>query len=162
MNLTHSRQFQANDDILRETERALRAAGKDGYELFVLWTGRLIGDVFTVEHCYVPEQRSFRVRKGVCVRVEADELHKLNCWLFQHGQTLAVQLHTHPKEAYHSETDDTYPIVTTLGGLSIVIPDFCRHGLATAKVAVYRLTDRGWEELDSRLPLDLVPMLTGR
>jgi hypothetical protein len=162
MNLAQSRQFQTNDDILRDTERALRAAGKEGYELFVLWTGRLLGDTFTVEHCYVPKQRSIRMRSGVCVRVDADELHKLNCWLFEQSQTLGVQLHTHPYEAYHSETDDAYPIVTTLGGLSIVIPDFCRHGLVTPKVAVYRLTEWGWEELDAKLRLDLVPMLVGR
>jgi hypothetical protein len=160
MNLAQARQFEAGEDILQDTERALRAAGRDGCELFVLWTGRLREDTFIVEHCYVPAQRSFRMRRGLCVRVDADELHKLNRWLFDNGQTLAVQIHTHPKDAYHSETDDTYPIVTTLGGLSIVIPDFCRGGLSSPKAAVYRLTKGGWEELDLQLCQDLVPMLT--
>jgi hypothetical protein len=35
-----------------------------------------------------------------------------------------VQVHTHPKAAFHSLTDDTWPIVHTLGFLSLVVPNF--------------------------------------
>jgi hypothetical protein len=35
-----------------------------------------------------------------------------------------VQVHTHPGEAFHSRTDDEYPIIHTPGFLSLVIPNF--------------------------------------
>jgi len=81
------------------------------------------------------------------VRVEGDELHRLNVWLFEHHEQLAAQVHSHPTEAYHSETDDTYPIVTVRGGLSLVVPDFGRSGLRGKGVASYRLGISGWDEL---------------
>jgi hypothetical protein len=81
------------------------------------------------------------------VRVEGDELHRLNVWLFENHEELAAQVHSHPTEAYHSGTDDTYPIVTMRGGLSVVVPDFARAGLRGDGVANYRLGKSGWDEL---------------
>ena len=39
---------------------------------------------------------------------------------------IRVQVHTHPFEAFHSPTDDKFPIVHTPGFLSLVIPNFAR------------------------------------
>jgi hypothetical protein len=46
---------------------------------------------------------------------------------------------------------NTFPIVTTLGGLSIVAPDFCCKGLFVPGTAVYRLEVQGWVEKDASL-----------
>ena len=73
-------------------------------------------------------------------------------WLYEAGEMLAVQVHAHPTDAYHSDTDDTYPIVATLGGLSIGVPDFCSRGLFTDSTMIYRLEPKGWVEQ----PRDLV------
>lgn len=139
--------FRVTADLVDETEASLRAAGKKGYERFALWTGRAVDDVFTVDHLYVPDQDSMKLDDGLCVRVDGVALHELNVWLYQQQQVLAVQIHTHPDSAYHSETDDTYPIVTTLGGLSLVVPRFCRDGLMCRDNALYRLTGSGWARL---------------
>jgi hypothetical protein len=40
------------------------------------------------------------------------------------GMGIRVQVHTHPGEAFHSRTDDAYPIIHTPGFLSLVIPKF--------------------------------------
>jgi hypothetical protein len=52
-------------------------------------------------------------------------------WLTQFWLSLArenlgirIQVHTHPGPAFHSPTDDAFPIVHTPGFLSLVIPDF--------------------------------------
>jgi len=37
---------------------------------------------------------------------------------------IRVQVHTHPREAFHSETDDKFPIIHKPGFLSLVIPNF--------------------------------------
>jgi hypothetical protein len=126
----------------------LRRVGQEGLEGFALWAGQPDGDTFLVRANIIPEQRSLRSDLGVCVVVGGDELHRINVWLYEHGMTLITQLHSHPHEAYHSTTDDTYPIATTTGSLSLVIPDFAREPFSLANCAVYRLLPpRGWVEL---------------
>lgn len=147
MNLEDIEKFVVPQNIVEGTEVRLREAGRQGYEAFALWTGTGERNEFTVSTLHVPQQTGFKMRRGVCVRVEGSELHRLNRWLFENEEILAVQIHTHPQEAYHSETDDDYPIVTLLGGLSIVVPDFCQYGMFCRRTAVYRLTDQRWEEL---------------
>jgi hypothetical protein len=151
MMLAEVERFRVSPRIIEETEETLRTAGAKGYEAFVLWSGRQNGTLFDVRTIHVPRQDSYRLHSGLCVRVDGDELHRLNVWLYQAGETLAVQVHAHPDNAYHSETDDTYPIVSTLGGLSIVAAEFCRVGLLTPSTAVYRLTPNGWAKQDPNL-----------
>jgi hypothetical protein len=138
------RTFCVSQETVENTETALREAGKNGHERFALWTGSTRGNLFSVDHLYVPHQRGYQFDDGLCVRVGADALYELNVWLYRNRQVLAVQIHTHPQDAYHSETDDTYPIVTTLGGLSLVVPRFCREGLLFHGLAIYRLGADGW------------------
>jgi hypothetical protein len=140
------RRFYVPHEIVTETEEALRHAGRDGYELFVLWSGKIAEGTFSVQTPHVPAQKSYRARGELLVRVEGEALHKLNAWLYSEGELLGAQVHAHPGDAYHSETDDTYPIVTELGGVSIVAPDFCRDGLFVDGTAVYRLDRNGWIE----------------
>lgn len=137
--------FAVPAEVVETTEQSLRHAGEVGYELFVLWSGVCRGAVFEVQVAHVPHQTSYRLQTGLCVRVEGDALHKLNAWLFDSGQILGAQVHAHPTDAYHSETDDSFPIVTMLGGLSLVVPDFCRLDLFRGSVA-YRLGPYGWVE----------------
>jgi hypothetical protein len=142
--------FWVPASIVRETEQALRRAGKDGFELFVLWSGFRQQTAFSVQAHHVPRQNSYRLNEGLLVRVEGDALHALNTWLFRNGQTLGVQVHAHPTRAFHSETDDSFPIVTALGSLSLVAPDFGRRGLLIDDAAAYRLAARGWIQVAVR------------
>ena len=144
MTLVDVEQFLVPPEIVEETEEALKRAGSEGYELFVVWSGVQNGTLFEVRTPHVPHQTSYRLSSGLCVRVEGQELHRLNVWLYEAGETLAIQVHAHPTEAYHSDTDDAYPIVAALGSVSIVTPDFCRNGLFTNGTAVYRLERKGW------------------
>lgn len=141
------RQFDVPSEIADGTDEQLRAAGRDGCERFVLWSGIVEGTTFQARTLHVPRQTAYRLPEGLCVRVEGEELHRLNVWLFEHGERLAVQVHSHPTDAYHSDTDDTYPIVTTRGGLSLVVPDFGRAGVRGPATALYRLNSSGWQEL---------------
>ena len=154
------RAFVVPADICDASDRYLREAGRDGNERFILWTGVVRGDRLLVRTLHVPKQTAYRSSSGLCVRVEGDELHRLNVWLFENEERLAIQVHSHPTEAYHSDTDDTYPIVTTLGGLSLVVPDFARYGVRGPATALYRLSKRGWEELAPKDARQLLQMET--
>lgn len=133
--------------IVRETEMNLRRAGRRGLELFVLWSGVIEGTELVARTVHVPRQTSYQLESGLMVRVDGDALHQLNIWLYEHQEILAVQVHAHPTEAFHSDTDDAYPIVTAEGSTSIVAADFCRGGLLSDATAVYRLDCGRWSEL---------------
>ncbi len=146
MTLTGVTRFLVPASVVADTEAALREAGRDGYERFVLWSGNLDGTDFLVRTTHVPPQRAYSLPDGLCVRVDGPALHALNVWLFDHKEVLGVQVHSHPTDAYHSETDDTFPVVTGLGGMSLVIPDFGADPMFSGGHAVYRLSRHGWDD----------------
>lgn len=130
-----------------EAQAHLRAVGRTGYEGFALWIGTRDGRTFRVDETLIPAQRGLRYDTGVCVRVDSDELFRINRYLYQTGRQLVAQLHSHPTDAYHSETDDMYPIATTVGAFSLVVPDFAVRPFALGECAVYRLVPgNGWLE----------------
>jgi hypothetical protein len=142
--------------VVGATNRHLRQAGILRAECFVLWSGIQEGEMFYVRSEHLPRQTAYRLDSGLCVRVEGEELHRLNVWLFEHNELLAVQVHSHPTDAYHSETDDTYPIVTIRGGLSLVVPNFAEEGLFGEGVAYYRLGLSGWDELSEKQAKEII------
>jgi hypothetical protein len=151
MTLDGIERFVVPRDLIKVGETAIRRAGRRGDECFVLWSGVVDGPEFRVLASHVPRQTAFRFNSGVCVRVDGTELHRLGVWLFEARQQLGAQIHSHPRDAYHSETDDAFPIVNTLGGLSIVVPWFGLEQWFAPGTAAYRLQHAsGWRELPDR------------
>ncbi len=151
MTLSSVRRFRVQACAVRETEEAIRSAGRDGFEIFVVWSGTRDGDTFVVEEVHVPRQVSCKLDDGLCVRIDGPELHRLNVWLYEAQQVVGVQIHSHPMDAYHSETDDTFPIATLDGSLSIVLPFFGRDGFESSDIAAYRLRHDGWLKIAGSL-----------
>lgn len=130
------------------TEKAVRAAGAYRAEAIVLWAGVRAGTEFRVIEAYIPEQQARPVEAGACVMVTGPALFRFNSWLWERRLELIAQVHSHPEEAYLSETDLEYPIATRVGNFSIVIPDFGRADLTIDDVAVFRYGAVGsWKEL---------------
>lgn len=125
----------------------IRTAGEDGVEGVGLWFGRQKDNVFTIYASVIPAQKAYRMEEGLLYQVGGEELHRINRWAYEQKLLLLVQLHSHPGRAYHSETDDAYPIVATLGGLSIVIPNFGFDAVDKKFWKVFRLQLDGWMEL---------------
>ena len=147
--------------LAEHANKHLRAVGMAGYEGFALWAGKREDPLFHVTECIIPAQRGMRYEEGVCVRVDADELFRINVHLFRSGLELIAQLHSHPTEAYHSDTDDAFPIATTAGALSLVIPDFAARPFDLTRCAVYRLDpSQGWVALHPREVARLVQVVT--
>ena len=151
MTLRGVRRFRIPASALRGTVEAIRSAGQEGYELFVIWSGTRDDDVFTVAKVHIPDQVSYKLDTGLCVRIDGSELHRLNVWLYEAQQVIGVQVHSHPADAYHSDTDGTYPVATLDGSLSIVLPFFGRDGWESRDIAAYRLGKNGWVELTGPL-----------
>ena len=158
MTLQDVRRFRIHESSIRETEKAIWEAGQDGFESFVLWSGTRDGDAFIVAAVHVPEQICYKLDAGLGVRVDGPELHRLNVWLYESRQVIGAQVHSHPSDAYHSETDDTYPIATLEGSLSIVLPFFGRDGWESPGVVAYRLGHNGWHEVTGSMS-DLIEIV---
>ena len=134
--------------MIATTLRVLQQFGGHGCEGLVLWVGEVTQAQARVTKVVVPDQRPVKSEEGVGYFVEGATLFELNRKLADTGLRLIAQVHSHPGEAYHSETDDRYAIVTANGGLSLVVPDFGRAPADPTSWAVYRLMKGSWHELD--------------
>jgi hypothetical protein len=142
--------FDVPGAVLDETVALLDAAGSKGDERMVAWGAvRHPEGGLNCPTLYVPAQTAIRTTSGVGIFIAAEALRELNLQLSRRGEILAVQVHAHPTDAYHSTADDTLAIATTLGALSIVVPDFAAGGVSAINSwAGYRLDRDGWHEIE--------------
>jgi hypothetical protein len=135
--------------VVDDTLAFLRYVGDRKSEGVVLWLGRREPSGITVTEAYVPEQ------EAACdyFRIPPPAMGALLTHLGETGTFIAAQVHSHPREAFHSETDDTWAIVRHLGALSLVVPHFARDTAAgnfVRQIAAFRLDHMNvWQELDA-------------
>lgn len=105
--------------LLDATFAHVRVCGRGRAECQVLWIGPW-SDPDVVTEVVHPEHRAYR---GGFV---LDDAWLTRFWLrlAERGDGIRAQVHTHPREAFHSATDDEWPVVHLEGFLSLVIPDF--------------------------------------
>lgn len=146
--------------VIHQTLIWLQEAGTRGFEGFVLWTGRFDPDpaVFRFRSAVRPRQDAYQTEDGLLVTIPGEALHEVNVLAYEQGEILGGQAHSHPTDAYHSETDDRFPSVTILGGLSLVVPDFAAGGWgALDRWAWYRLQGYGhWAELPRGISIEVI------
>ena len=142
--------FQFPKMVLEEAYSFLQNAGKERFEAVALFAGQVDGKIAVVKEAILPKQKSYKLSSGLMYSVEGEELHRINVWLYKNKLKLLAQIHSHPQEAYHSETDDAFPIVSTEGGLSIVVPNFARSKMDYLTWAYYRLKSHMvWTEVSN-------------
>jgi hypothetical protein len=128
----------------------MKYAGEQKLEGVALFVGNKEERNFYIKDAIIPKQKACSSQDGLLYLVDAEELHQINLWLYENKYNVIAQIHSHPKEAYHSKTDDLFPIVTTLGGLSIVVPNFASGTIDINSWVFYRLISKEiWEELDA-------------
>ncbi|MBY5720603.1 hypothetical protein HFO33_29110 [Rhizobium leguminosarum] len=128
---------------VNEVHAHLADVGRSGYEGLGLWVGTVAAGTATVQRAFIPQQRLIRTASGVGVYVDGTELHRINRWLFDNSLRMLAQIHSHPTDAYHSDTDDENALATAVGSLSLVVPDFARGPADLSQTAVYRLNRAG-------------------
>jgi len=138
----------------------LRKRGRSNLEGVALWAGIITDTTFEVKKTIIPEQEAYILDEGLLYSVDGEELHRINVWLYANKMTLIAQIHSHPRRAYHSETDDQYPIIAVNGGLSIVIPDFAFRPFSLRDWAIYRLyPQRMWKFLEPAQVSELIKII---
>jgi hypothetical protein len=134
---------------IEDSLSSLRTAGARNAEGVVLWLGRRNGEFVDVVEAYVPEYTSERDY----FRIPRESMAALLRYLNATSTFIAAQVHSHPKEAFHSVTDDKWAIVRHLGALSLVVPHFARRisiESFVTDIAAYSLNaDNEWIELST-------------
>jgi proteasome lid subunit RPN8/RPN11 len=122
--------------LIAETVDHLRASKQR--ERVVLWLGQREGDDVLVREVFLPIQ----ITSADYFRIPSEGIDALFACLRASRLIVAGQVHTHPREAFHSPADDHWAIVRHEGGLSLVVPEFCQHTTAMTFVQdakVFRL-----------------------
>lgn len=76
--------------------------------------------------------------------VSGAELDRIWDEIAQAGQTIVLQVHSHPGAAHHSGIDDEWPVVHRVGFPSLVLAHFGRSGFTGSHLAVYQGSGK-WE-----------------
>ena len=106
-------------DILERSFAHFRECGAGCRECHVLWISSWRSpDV--IQQVVHPEHKA----QGGGYVVDDAWLSRFWLELADAGSGIRVQVHTHPRRAFHSRTDDRFPIIHKPGFLSLVIPDF--------------------------------------
>jgi hypothetical protein len=131
-------------DIVQRTFSTLRECGRGECECAVYWIGpsefNLVNGVVHPIHRRSP------------FGYEINDSWLTDFWkrLAASKHSVKAQVHTHPGEAFHSATDDNWPIVSQEGFLSIVIPGFATGEVSLKNAWIGRLRGDGiWTRLAS-------------
>ena len=113
--------YRIPEAILHSTARAFREVGIGERESVALWQGQIVNEFEAIiTKLHVPKQ----VAGPLHFNVPLEERIRLVREVSSQNEFILVQLHTHPREAFHSDVDDRLAITKHKGALSIVIPDF--------------------------------------
>jgi hypothetical protein len=139
--------------VLHRTFETFRACGRGRCECQVLWVSSWRSPDAVVD-CVHPLHSS---RAG---GFAVDDKWLTRFWLdlADKDRGVRVQVHTHPGAAFHSKTDDRYPIVHSLGFRSLVIPAFGLREAGFDGAFLCEIDEAGsWRTLPPEKALEVVP-----
>lgn len=132
-------------EIIQRTIAFLQENGLEGTESHCLWVGISRNTSFIVKEIIFPKQ----TKSAFSFMVSAEELDRINRELYNKKLELIAQVHSHPGKAFHSHTDNKFPVVTTLGGFSLVFPYYGQTSKNDLKkCSIYLLTLYGWIKIN--------------
>jgi hypothetical protein len=126
--------------------------GAHGLEATAMLAGTTLG---AITRAVIPDQVGYRSRLGVAVEVTPKGKRQLAGALAL-DERWHARIHSHPGDAFHSDTDDANPGLTAQGALSIVVPYFglgLRRGIEAC--AVFVLDHGRWRGVAARDVLEV-------
>jgi hypothetical protein len=131
--------------LMSETLEILRWCGAHHDECVAYWAGPMARpgvaqDVLHPVHIAGP----------AFYEVEPQWLNETWVDLARSGRTLRAQVHTHAGAAFHSPSDDGFPIVQQAGFLSLVLPDHASRDDLTGAYLCHLNESGEWREVPLR------------
>lgn len=130
--------------VMDQTLTFMRQCGAEFKEGMALWAGTVQDDRHAeITTLILPQQNAVSSPLGGHLSLPLAARQQLTRQLDAKNELLLAQVHSHPGEAFHSETDSLYPILLHEGAISVVIPDFGNIQFKDfSEVAILRL--RRW------------------
>jgi hypothetical protein len=134
--------YQLPRSILEETFALFRQCGAGRRECQALWVSpwSALQQISAVIH---PRHQA------TSAGVQVDPNWIGNYWLelSEKKMGIRVQVHTHPGAAFHSGTDDEFPLIHQPGFLSLVIPNFALGPIGFRGAYLAEISSSGvWNE----------------
>jgi hypothetical protein len=131
-----------------ETLEHLRVAGKRRMEQSAFFGGMISSEgIGIVTSMYLPETEG---DWGYVEIADPIVLERLAQTVRRRDEFLLAQIHSHPKLAFHSHTDDEGAICGDEGFISIVVPHYAKKDYGPEDWAVFELTRDGWHPWSTR------------
>lgn len=139
--------------VLEETFALFRRCGDGQRECQAFWIGSwrtpdVVSEIIHPAH------------SATAASVAVDDAWMNDFWLLlaERGMGLRAQVHTHPGAAFHSATDDAFPVIASEGFLSLVIPRFAAGPVGFDQAFLARMDPIGfWREAAISDCLEVVP-----
>jgi hypothetical protein len=131
--------------VVTDTLTFFRQKGLEGDEAVALWPGRIVGDRCLISAPLVPAQEA----GPLFYRIPDEEVFRILEHVSERGLVIPMQVHSHPRRAFHSWADDERAFVQHENGISIVVPNFGQFPdpQFTRRARFYRLKDLEWQEM---------------
>ena len=148
-------QLKCAPQIIETTLRHLREGGERDIETVVLWLGHATAEVTQITEAYRPDQEAAFDR----FHISSEAMRAVMAHLRKTRAKIVAQVHSHPREAFHSAADDEWAIVRHAGAHSLVVPNFAEDTTLNNffdQVAAYELSsDDRWMHIELRTALKL-------
>lgn len=144
--------FKLPRRMIEETFSIFRSCGDNQRECQLYWTSPWSAPQTLTE---VVHPKHYSGRYGLSI--DGDWISRFWNELSDRGLGVRIQVHTHPEEAFHSATDDTFPLLFNPGFLSLVIPDFAMGPVGFREAYLTEIQPGGtWKQVDiaSRIIVD--------
>jgi hypothetical protein len=147
MGMTH--RYVIPQAVLDDCRAFFQERGREGCEGTGLLAGYNVAEQAQISRFIIPEQRCIKTAFGVSVEL-TERAHYTLTDLLRSGERFYARIHSHPRRAYHSGTDDENEVLTHRGAISIVVPFFAREPILLSHCAIYRLEHgSGWLRLSA-------------
>lgn len=107
-------------DLVRLTLEEILKAGQIQNERLILWLGLNNSDGQEITELFVPDQ----INECDYFHLSSESMSKLFQHLRENNLRIIAQVHSHPREAFHSFADSNGAIIRHEGALSLVVPNF--------------------------------------
>jgi hypothetical protein len=129
--------------MIEQTFATFRSCGAGERECQLYWASSWTEPLTLTDLIHPKHQSSFHG-----VSLDNGSISSLWIDLADRGLGVRVQVHTHPGEAFHSPTDDAFPLIHETGFLSLVIPDFALGPVGFERAYLTEIQDDGsWQQV---------------
>ena len=138
--------------MIEETFAIFRSCGANRRECQLYWVSPW-DDIPGLSNVVHPHHRS----TAYAMTIDSGWIGHFWKALADANMGVRVQVHTHPFEAFHSETDDAFPLLFDPGFLSLVIPDFAMGPVGFERAYLTEVqADGRWQQvkIEERFVID--------